>query len=262
MNDELVYSVRDVTRIFGRGQGAVRAVDGVTLELAAGDRLGVVGESGSGKSTLIRMMAGLDRPTSGEIEFQGQRIDQLAERHLGFLRASVQMVFQDPRSSLNPRMRVGDIVTEPLRSPRLRRNTGGSIDRQARLVEVLQQVGLEADMQGRYPHEFSGGQRQRIAIARALCPRPKVLIADEPVSALDVSVQAQVLNLLSDLVAQEGLTMIFVSHDLQVVRHVCDRVAVMRNGRVVELGSTAQVYTDPQQAYTAELVAAILRITI
>ena len=254
-----LYQVRGLTRVFGRGR--VRALDGVDLEVTRGQRLGIVGESGSGKSTLIKLMAALDRPTSGSITFQGQEITTLSEPRLGFLRASVQLVFQDPRSSLNPRMTVGSIVTEPLRSRHLRRALHG-VDPRQRLQEVLAAVDLPPDVAGRYPHEFSGGQRQRIAIARALAPDPEVLIADEPVSALDVSVRAQVLNLLADLVTTRGLTLIFVSHDLAVVRHLCDSVVVLRAGRIEEQGTAEQVFARPGADYTKALVAAIPKIRV
>jgi len=254
MTDPL-YQVSDLTRVFGRG-GRVRALDGVSLQVEAGQRLGIVGESGSGKSTLIRLMAALDRPTSGSIRFEGREITGLAERDLGFLRASVQPVFQDPRSSLNPRMTVGSIVTEPLRSRHLRRSLE-RVDPRRRLSEVLAAVDLPPEAARGYPHEFSGGQRQRIAIARALAPDPRVLIADEPVSALDVSVRAQVLNLLADLVTARGLTLIFVSHDLTVVRHLCDSVVVLRNGRIEEQGGTEEVFARPKADYTRALIAAV-----
>ncbi|MEL4506168.1 ATP-binding cassette domain-containing protein [Luteococcus sp. H138] len=248
-----------MNRIYGRGPSQVHAVRDVSLAVYPGDRLGIVGESGSGKSTLIRMMAALDRPTSGQIRFRGTDIGPLPERQLGDLRSSVQMVFQDPRSSLNPRMKVGEIITEGLRSPLLRQRDDVPVNHDARLREVMDQVGLPVDKADSYPHEFSGGQRQRIAIARALAPKPDVLIADEPVSALDVSVRAHVLNLLRDLVAEYALTMVFVSHDLTVVRHVCDQVVVMRHGAVVEAGGIASVYADPQHDYTRELLAAVPR---
>jgi peptide/nickel transport system ATP-binding protein len=255
-----LYEVRDLTRTFGRGQHEVRAVDGVSLDVPSGGRLGIVGESGSGKSTLIRMLAALDTPTSGQLLFQGRPITGLPESQLGFLRSAVQLVFQDPRSSLDPRMRVGQIITEPLRSRLLRGRDDVPSDRNRRLAEVLEAVGLPLDAARRYPHEFSGGQRQRIAIARALAPRPQVLIADEPVSALDVSVRAQVLNLLNDLVRDNALTLVFVSHDLTVVQHVCDTVAVMRAGQLVELGPTAEVYHRPRADYTRALLDAVPRL--
>ena len=257
------FELRDVTRVFGSGDHRVRAVDQVSLQVLPGQRLGVVGESGSGKSTLVRLMAGLLQPTSGEIDFQSRSIVGLRERDLGELRRQVAMVFQDPRSSLDPRMRVGRTITEPLRSPLLRGRGGIPQDaaaRQDRLVEVMTKLGLDPEMADRYPHEFSGGQRQRIAIARALAPRPRVLIADEATSALDVSVRAHILNIIVDRVRDDGLTLIMVSHDLAVVRHVCDSVLVMRAGRAVEEGPVEQVYNDPKQRYTRQLVAAIPRI--
>ncbi|HOB04590.1 MAG TPA: ATP-binding cassette domain-containing protein [Propionibacteriaceae bacterium] len=254
-----MYEISHVTRRYGREgtSGSVLAVDDVSLLVTAGQRVGIVGESGSGKSTLIRMMAALDQPTAGEIWFKGELVSGRPERQLGGLRAAVQLVFQDPRSSLNPRMKVGDIITEPLRSSLLKNRPEVPSDHRARLQEVMAAVDLPYAMASRYPHEFSGGQRQRIAIARALAPQPQVLIADEPVSALDVSVRAQVLNLLNDLVAAYGLTLVMVSHDLQVIRHVCDHVVVMRRGRIEEAGPTEQVYGDPQAAYTKELLAAV-----
>lgn len=256
---EPIFSVEDVSRRFGRGPRQVTALDHVSLTVAPGERLGIVGESGSGKSTLLRLLAALDRPSGGRVRFDGRDLSGLGERRLGFLRSRVQLVFQDPRSSLNPRMSVGDIITEPLRSPLLRRYDVPR-DRAARLAEVLDAVGLPADSASRYPHEFSGGQRQRIAIARALAPEPEVLLADEPVSALDVSVRAQVLNLLTELVREQALTLVFVSHDLTVVRHLCDSVLVLRGGRVEERGSADDVYVRPQSEYTRELLAAIPRL--
>ncbi|MBB4687160.1 ATP-binding cassette domain-containing protein [Amycolatopsis jiangsuensis] len=238
-----MIEVRGLERKYARR--GVHALRGVSFDVAAGQRFGIVGESGSGKSTLIRLLAALDRPSAGTVSFRGQRIDHLPERKLRFLREEMQIVFQDPMGSLDPRMRVRDIVSEPLgwRSPE-------------RVAELLAAVGLPADAASRYPHQFSGGQRQRISLARALAPRPSVLIADEPVSALDVSVRAQILDLLARLVEEYSLTLIFVSHDLGVVRHVCDRVAVMRRGEIVELGDVEQVYTTPEHAYTRELLAA------
>jgi peptide/nickel transport system ATP-binding protein len=227
----------------------VRALDGVDIEVARGSRFGIVGESGSGKSTLARILLGLERPTAGTVEVDGKTVTGRRERDLRFLRETVQMVFQDPMSSLDPRMRVRDIVAEPLRD--------GAGDR---VAELLAAVGLSAEAADRYPHQFSGGQRQRIAIARALAPRPSVLVADEAVSALDVSVRAQILNLLMDLTDRLGLTLIFVSHDLSVIRHLTDRVAVMRAGRIVETGPTAQVYAEPAHQYTRELLAAVPRL--
>jgi peptide/nickel transport system ATP-binding protein len=227
------------------------ALRGVSLAVTPGERIGIVGESGSGKTTLARILVGLDQPTSGDVRFEGQSIVGRRERELRSLRAGVQMVFQDPMSSLDPRLSVGAVVAEPL--------VGLKIpgDHAARVVELLEAVGLPPGSARRYPHQFSGGQRQRIAIARALAPNPRVLVADEPVSALDVSVRAQVLNLVLDLADELHLTVVFVSHDLSVVRFLCDRVAVLYQGEMVELGATADVYERPQHDYTRTLLAAV-----
>lgn len=227
----------------------VEALKGVSFEVARGERFGIVGESGCGKSTLMRLLAGLDQPTSGEVQVEGQTVSGVAERRLGFLRSSLQLVFQDPMGSLDPRMRVRDIIAEPLVAQ-------GLPNRQARVAELLEAVGLSPAAADRFPHQFSGGQRQRISIARALAPSPSILLADEPVSALDVSVRAQVLNLITDLVGELGLTLVFVSHDLSVVRHVCERVAVMSEGEIVETGPTQQIFDDPQHPYTRRLLRA------
>jgi len=258
MSDEVVLSVRGVTRefvrrrpLFGARPEPVRALAGVDLDVRRGERFGIVGESGSGKTTLARLLMGLDSPTAGTITLDGVAVHDKSQSELRFLRQRMQMVFQDPMSSLDPRMRVRDIVLEPLIGLRLDEN------REARLAELLSSVGLSPDAAERFPHQFSGGQRQRVAIARALAPRPQVLVADEPVSALDVSVRAQTLNLLTDLTSRLGLTLVFVSHDLSVVRYLCDRVAVMRRGAIVEQGVTAEVYADPQHAYTKELLASV-----
>ncbi|MFC4943855.1 ABC transporter ATP-binding protein [Pseudonocardia sp. GCM10023141] len=252
-----LLSVREVHRRYRRPRtslfGArpeVHALRGVTFDVAAGQRFGIVGESGSGKSTLIRLLCGLDSPTAGTITFNGRDVGGQPERRLGFLRDEVQVVFQDPMGSLDPRMRVRDIVAEPLARKR-------GVDVPARVRELLDAVGLPADAADRYPHQFSGGQRQRISIARALAPRPSVLVADEPVSALDVSVRAQILNLLTDLAEAYELTLVFVSHDLAVVRHVCDTIAVMHDGAIVELGPAARVADAPEHPYTQRLVAAV-----
>lgn len=250
-----LYEVRDLRRVYRSRGNAIVALEGVSFDVVAGQRLGIVGESGSGKSTLVRLMAALDVPTSGQVRFDGRDVC-LPERALGFLRSRVQMVFQDPRASLDPRMRVESIVAEPLVSPIVRAELG-SLDRTRRVQEVLEQVGLPPDAAQRYPHEFSGGQRQRIAIARALAPAPDVLIADEAVSALDVSVRAQVLNLLMHLVDELGLTLIFVSHDLGVVRHVCHDAIVLAKGRIVESAPTRELFDQPKDPYTARLLAAI-----
>ena len=215
----------------------------MSFEVAAGERFGIVGESGCGKSTLLRLLAGLDRPTSGRVVVEGTDIAPLPERRLRFLRDRLQMVFQDPMSSLDPRMRVRDIVAEPLVAQ-------GSRAPQDRVAQLLREVGLPETAVHRYPHQFSGGQRQRISIARALAPSPGILLADEPVSALDVSVRAQVLNLISDLVDELDLTLVFVSHDLSVVRHLCDRVAVMNAGEIVETGPVEQIWTRTRSTPT------------
>ena len=253
----VAISVRDVTRDYRRPRASllrpgpvVRALRGVSFDVARGERFGIVGESGCGKSTLLRIIAGLDHPTSGAVVIGGVDIAALPERRLRFLRSQLQLVFQDPMGSLDPRMRVRDIVAEPLVAAR-------HAAPRDRVAELLTQVGLPDTAAGRYPHQFSGGQRQRISIARALAPRPTLLLADEPVSALDVSVRAQVLNLISDLVDELDLTLVFVSHDLSVVRHLCDRVAVMSDGEVVELGPVEQVWEDPRHPYTKRLLAAV-----
>jgi peptide/nickel transport system ATP-binding protein len=238
-----LIEVRALERRYSRRD--VHALRGVSFDVEPGQRFGIVGESGSGKSTLVRLLAGLDQPTAGSITFRGKRVDGVAERKLKFLRSELQIVFQDPMGSLDPRMRVRDIICEPL----------GRVDRE-RVKELLDAVGLPADAGERYPHQFSGGQRQRISLARALAPRPSVLVADEPVSALDVSVRRQILDLLADLVDRFELTLVFVSHDLGVVRQVCDTVAVMRRGEIVELGAVEQVYDQPEHEYTRELIAA------
>ncbi len=229
----------------------VRAVRDVSLSVGRGERFGVVGESGSGKSTLLRLICGLDRPTSGEVLVEGRSIGDQPARRLVWLRQRLQLVFQDPMSSLDPRMRVHDIIAEPLVS----QGIGG--DHAARVGELLGRVGLDPEAARRYPHQFSGGQRQRISVARALAPDPDILVMDEPVSALDVSVRAQVLNLVDEIVDGLDLTLVFVSHDLSVVRHVCDRVAVMSSGEVVETGETERLFAEPGHDYTRSLVAAI-----
>jgi peptide/nickel transport system ATP-binding protein len=228
---------------------AVHALRDVSLTVRRGERFGIVGESGSGKSTLLRLLCALDQPTSGSIRFDGQEIAGRPERRLKFLRRSLQIVFQDPMSSLDPRMRVRDLVAEPLVA--LGEPVGD------RVTELLDAVGLPASAAGRYPHQFSGGQRQRVAIARALAPKPQVLVADEPVSALDVSVRGQILNLLADLVDELGLTLVFVSHDLSVVRHVCETVAVMNDGRIVETGPVDDIWAGPRHEYTRTLLRAV-----
>lgn len=226
----------------------MRALDGVSFEVPTGQRLGIVGESGCGKSTLLRLIAGLDHPDGGCIEVGGERISNVPERQQRRARGRLQMIFQDPGGSLDPRMRVGQVVAEPL-AARSREH------RDARVAELLRDVGLDPGAADRYPHEFSGGERQRIAIARALAPDPAILLADEAVSALDVTVRAQILNLLTDLADRLGLTLVFVSHDLFVVQDVCERVLVMQAGRVVEDGDARSVHRQPRHPYTQRLVA-------
>jgi peptide/nickel transport system ATP-binding protein len=248
---------RGRTSLFGPPQ-KVQALRGVTFDIEAGQRFGIVGESGSGKSTLLRMLSGLDRPTSGAIEVVGRDIGRARGADLAELRRNLQIVFQDPMGSLDPRMKVGDIIAEPLlNAANLESGTSLPKRERARMVaEMLDAVGLPTESVDRFPHQFSGGQRQRISIARALVCRPRILVADEPVSALDVSVRAQVLNLLADLVEEYKLTLIFVSHDLGVVRYLCDRVAVMKDGRILEQGATAEIYDNPANDYTRSLIEA------
>ncbi|MFV0535604.1 MAG: ABC transporter ATP-binding protein [Cumulibacter sp.] len=251
MSDSII-SVRDLTRayplprerLFG-GRRSFTALNSVSFDVSVGDRFAIVGESGSGKSTLLRIIAGLDDATSGSVRIDGVEVSRNKD-----LRRTAQMVFQDPMSSLDPRMRVRDIVAEPLVAQRIA-HTGDDID------ALLRDVGLTTDAADRYPHQFSGGQRQRISIARALAPSPRILLADEPVSALDVSVRAQVLNVISRLVRERALTLVFVSHDLSVVQHLCEHVAVLKDGAVVELGTTQQVYQHPRTDYARTLVAAV-----
>ncbi|MBA3288367.1 MAG: ATP-binding cassette domain-containing protein [Acidimicrobiia bacterium] len=237
------------------GARAVRhAVDGVDLEVATGGSLGIVGESGSGKSTLVRILLGLDRATAGEVRFAGQPITPGPPRRLGWFRRQAQVVLQDPFGSLDPRMTVASIVREPLVCLDI------DEDHDARIDEVLVAVGLDTDVRSRYPHEFSGGQQQRIAIARAIAPRPTILFGDEPVSSLDVSVRVQILDLLRRLADEYALSLVLVSHDLGVVRYLCDDVMVLRDGKVVERGPTAAVFDAPADDYTVALLRAVPRL--
>jgi oligopeptide transport system ATP-binding protein len=231
----------------------VHAVSGISIDVLEGETLGLVGESGCGKSTLCRTVVKLLQPTSGSIRFEGTEIAEMGRRDLRPLRRQMQMIFQDPYASLNPRKRVGQIVGDPLKLHGLA--SGSQLRREVR--ELLERVGLSAEHYNRFPHEFSGGQRQRIGIARALALRPKLVIADEPVSALDVSIQAQIINLLDDLQDEFKLTYVFVAHDLGVVRHVADRVAVMYLGKIVEIGPADDVYENPVHPYTVSLLSAV-----
>jgi peptide/nickel transport system ATP-binding protein len=245
-----VYPLR--RGLFGAAVGRVRAVDGVSIEVARGETLGLVGESGSGKSTTGRLLLRLERPTEGEIRFDGEPWLSLSGAALRRKRRDIQIVFQDPQSSLNPRLTVGDQIAEPLRVQRLAR--GRAL--RERVAELLAEVGLSPAVAGRLPSAFSGGQRQRVAIARALATRPKFLVCDEPVSSLDVSIAAQVLNLLAELREKMGLAVLFISHDLAAVARVADRVAVMYCGRIVEEGNTAEVLREPLHPYAAALLSA------
>jgi oligopeptide transport system ATP-binding protein len=230
-----------------------RAVDGISFAIPRGQTLGLVGESGSGKSTACRAVLQLTAPTSGSVRFEGEEIAGLSRRRMRPLRREMQMIFQDPYASLNPRKRIGQIVGDPLR----RQKVASGKELQKRVRELLERVGLSPEHYDRYPHEFSGGQRQRIGIARALALQPKLVIADEPVSALDVSIRAQIVNLLDDLQDEFGLTYLFVAHDIGVVRHISDRIAVMHNGKIVEEGTADQVCEHPEDAYTKKLLAAV-----
>ncbi|MDE0653423.1 MAG: ATP-binding cassette domain-containing protein [bacterium] len=246
-----LLAVEGLAKHFSTRRATLKAVDGVSFTLEEGRSLGLVGESGCGKSTTARLILRLLKPTAGSVRFRGRELTALSQAEMRRVRSQLGIVFQDPYASLNPRMTLRNIVAEGLRVW----HPEADLDR--RVAELLELVGLPARFGRRYPHELSGGQRQRVAIARALAPGPSLLICDEPVSALDVSVQAQILNLLADLQYELRLTILFISHDLAVVRHVCERVAVMHLGRIVEIGTRAQVYDNPRHPYTAALLSAV-----
>ncbi len=260
MSNEIL-SVKNISKIYessGGGFGRknkVSALDGVSFNLAQGETLGIVGESGCGKSTLGRIISRLDSPTSGEIIYKGNDIAKKSLAAMRPLRKEIQFIFQDPYASLNPRRQIGAIIEEPMRIHGVSKD-----ERRARAHELLEKVGLDKNSYEKYPHEFSGGQRQRVVIARALTLKPELIIADEPVSALDVSIQAQVLNLFKELQDEMKLTYVFVAHDLGVVRHISDRIAVMYLGKIVELGSVEEIYNNPQHPYTKALLSANPRI--
>ncbi len=259
---DTILSVRNLKKhfpisagfILQRQVGAVRAVDGLNFDVKRGETLGLVGESGCGKSTTGRSILQLYRPTDGSVVFEGQELTTMSNNELRAIRREMQIIFQDPFASLNPRMTVGSIVSEPLTIHNLYPDKQ---ERQEYVEALMERVGLNPYFTNRYPHEFSGGQRQRIGIARALALQPSFIVADEPISALDVSIQAQVVNLMEELQEEMGLTYLFIAHDLSMVRHICDRVAVMYLGKIVEMGTTAEVYGNPLHPYTQALLSAV-----
>lgn len=260
MEREILLSIKDIKKWFpvddkliGKPTSFVKAVDGVSFDVYKGEVLGLVGESGCGKTTISRSVLGLTEPTSGSILFEGRELIGMKKKELRKLRSDLQIVFQDPYSSLSPRMRIADTISEPMEIQK----RGTRKERRKRVEELLEIVGLEKGFADRYPHEFSGGQRQRIGIARVLAADPKFMICDEPVSALDVSVRSQILNLLIELKRDFGLTMLFISHDLSVVEYICDRIVVMYLGRVMEIAKRDDLYRNPSHPYTRALLSAI-----
>ena len=260
-NGQTLIAIRDLevhfpiagAGLFRRSHQVVKAVDGVTLDIQTGETLGLVGESGCGKTTLGRSILRLTEPTSGQVLFRDQDLARLSEKEMRAHRRNLQIIFQDPYASLNPRMTVSQIIGEPLDTFRLAKG----VARQERIQELMEMVGLNPRLMRRYPHEFSGGQRQRIGIARALAVDPEFIVADEPISALDVSIQAQIMNLLDRLQTQKNLTYLFISHDLRAVRHISSRIAVMYLGKIVELAGADSIYADPLMPYTRALISAV-----
>jgi oligopeptide transport system ATP-binding protein len=259
MNTPSLLCVENISVIFGKGDKRVKALNNVSFCLDRGEVLGIVGESGCGKSTLARTILQLQQASDGRIAWKGQDILKQDKKQQKALRKQIQLIFQDPLDALNPRMTVAQIIAEPLYNlaPQLSRD-----EIQQKALTLLVSMGLQVEQQNRYPHEFSGGQCQRIGIARAMILQPELLICDEPVSALDVSIQAQIINLLMDLKEQTGMSMLFISHDLSIVRHICDRLLVLYKGEIVEIGDAESIYTNPQHAYTKKLLKAIPRVQI
>ncbi len=259
-NNDVLVSIRNLKKhfkvklgAFGERSGIVHAIDGVSFDIIRGETLGLVGESGCGKSTTGYTIIQLYKPTAGSVEYNGRDLTTLTEQQLRPIRKEVQIVFQDPYSTLNPRMTIGDSIAEPIRSHR----TMSKIDLRSKVETLLQDVGLSADLADRYPHEFSGGQRQRICIARALAVDPDFVVCDEPVSALDVSIQAQIINLMQDLQAKYNLTYLFIAHDLAVVRHISNRIAVMYLGKIMEIADKDELFDAPLHPYTRSLLSAV-----
>ncbi|MBU2512757.1 ABC transporter ATP-binding protein [bacterium] len=246
-----IFETKDLVKTYSRQGSSVNALDGVDLTLRSGVSLGIVGESGAGKSTILDILLGIEKPTRGTVKYHGQELDMANRKQMNQFRREVQVVFQDPKTSLNPRMRVGSIVGEPLRSLKIEGDSA------QRVREVLKAVGLNPDVVSRYPDEFSGGQRQRIAIARAIASSPIVLIGDEPVSALDVSVRIQILELFQSLKNLLNLTLILVSHDLAIVGQLCEEIIVLKNGQIVEAGDTRTIFTNPSADYTKKLLDSV-----